>query len=97
MLFLYEEMVEKPKLENSGELDEDEVWLKDFTFRGIGIHASGIVVSGQNIVELCPIKYIDRLGEYAVALEYTEAEKLGLLKCDILGLAALDKISDTER
>lgn len=67
------------------------------TFRGIGIHASGIVVSGQNIVELCPIKYIDRLGEYAVALEYTEAEKLGLLKCDILGLAALDKISDTER
>lgn len=67
------------------------------TFRGIGTHASGIVISGEDIVESCPITYIEHMEENAVALEYTEAEKLGLLKCDILGLAALDKISNTER
>lgn len=66
------------------------------TFKTASIHASGIIISGEPVYNIAPVGYSDSVNGYFVGFEYTDAEKAGLLKCDILGLAALDKIMKVE-
>ncbi len=54
-------------------------------------HASGIIVCSQNIDEIAPLAR-DKEGEKMVAFEGSDAEKVGLVKLDILGTAILDKM-----
>lgn len=61
-------------------------------FKTNSLHASGIIISGEKITDIAPIRYADSAGGRVVAIEYTDGEDIGLTKCDILGLAALDKL-----
>lgn len=66
------------------------------TFKTNSRHASGIIVSGEPIIDIAPIRFSDTADGDVVAMEYGDAELLGILKMDILGLAALDKIMGVE-
>lgn len=59
--------------------------------KGVGIHASGIIVSAVPLHDLVPM----RLTKRGWALQWTgpEAEQVGLLKVDVLGLRNLDIVS----
>lgn len=59
--------------------------------KGVGIHASGIIVSAYPLHDLVPMRRTKR----GWALQWTgpEAEQVGLLKVDVLGLRNLDIVS----
>lgn len=54
-------------------------------------HASGIIVGPSALSNYCPINHVD--GENVTAFEGPDAESIGLLKLDILGLSLLDKLT----
>lgn len=56
-----------------------------------GKHAAGIIVASEKLADICPLIY-DKGGEAIVALDKKDAEKIGLVKFDILGLSCLDKL-----
>ena len=56
-----------------------------------GKHAAGVIVSSEKLSEICPLIY-DKNGEPCVAFDKKGAEIIGLVKLDILGVAALDKL-----
>lgn len=60
--------------------------------QSIGIHAGGVVISHENITDICPI--IRTKDGYATAWTDKEIEKLGLIKFDILGLSNLSIIDN---
>lgn len=60
------------------------------------IHAAGVIVADEELVNICPIITSDD-GKIIVALEMNDAETAGLVKMDILGIAILDKIMGVER
>lgn len=66
------------------------------TFKTNSLHASGIIVSAEPILDIAPVRFSDTADGDVIAVESTDAEALGLLKMDILGLAALDKIMGVE-
>lgn len=55
-----------------------------------GVHAAGLIVSNERIDEFCTI---DENGN--AQIEKTSAEKLGLLKIDVLGLRTLGILEDS--
>lgn len=67
--------------------------------RGTGIHAAGIVASKRPLNEVAPIETRNVPGVKErltiVAVDKDEAERIGLIKMDILGLKTLTVISDT--
>jgi DNA polymerase III subunit alpha len=65
------------------------------TKRSQGKHAAGVIISSENLSELCPMVY-DKNSDGAVAgLEMNDLEALGLVKFDFLGVSLLDKIMNT--
>lgn len=58
--------------------------------KSVGRHAAGIVVSTQKIDDICPI--IKTGDHYVVGFDKNDVEKIGLVKFDILGLSALEKL-----
>jgi DNA polymerase-3 subunit alpha len=56
-----------------------------------GKHAAGVIVSREPLADIAPLIY-DKSGEAIVALDKKDAEKIGLVKFDILGLSCLDKL-----
>lgn len=56
-----------------------------------GKHAAGVVVSSEKLHEVSPMIY-EKSGESIVALDKKDAEKIGLVKFDLLGLSCLDKL-----
>lgn len=67
---------------------------------GVGMHAAGVVVTNEPIVNLTSIESRGASGEEfrqkVVALDKKMAENLGLVKIDLLGLKALSVIADCE-
>lgn len=57
-----------------------------------GKHAAGILISPIPLNEVVPMVWDDKEKTMICAYEYTNAEKCGPCKIDILGLAALDKV-----
>lgn len=59
--------------------------------KGVGIHASGVIVSAEPLFDLVPMRWTVR----GWALQWTgpEAEDVGLLKVDVLGLRNLDIVA----
>ncbi|AKJ72391.1 DNA polymerase [Gordonia phage GTE8] len=68
-------------------------------YRGLGIHAAGLVISTRPIVETCAIYTQNKEGvvRRGIAYDKRDAEYLGMLKLDILGLSTLGLISDCLR
>ncbi|QDF19168.1 DNA polymerase [Gordonia Phage Lollipop1437] len=86
------EIVEKyPDLRMAADIEGD--------YRGLGIHAAGLVISTKPIVETCAIYTVNKDGKTrrGIAYDKRDAEYLGMLKLDILGLATLGLISDVLR
>jgi DNA polymerase-3 subunit alpha len=67
--------------------------------RGTGIHAAGVVTSKNPIFRYAPLETRSSPGSNeripVVAVDMEEAEKIGLIKIDALGLKTLSVIQDT--
>jgi DNA polymerase III subunit alpha len=57
-----------------------------------GRHAAAVVISPDNLEEEVPMVRGASNDDLVVGIEYETAEKMGLVKFDILGVAALDKL-----
>jgi DNA polymerase-3 subunit alpha len=67
--------------------------------RGTGIHAAGVVTSKEPIFKFAPMETRTAPGTKeripVVAVDMTEAERIGLIKIDALGLKTLSVLQDT--
>ena len=67
--------------------------------RGTGIHAAGVVTSKEPIFKFAPMETRVAPGTKeripVVAVDMTEAERIGLIKIDALGLKTLSVLDDT--
>ena len=67
--------------------------------RGTGIHAAGVVTSKEPIFKFAPLETRTAPGTKeripVVAVDMSEAERIGLIKIDALGLKTLSVIQDT--
>ena len=61
------------------------------TYKNQGKHAAGIVISGDNLNDVCPMIQ-DKQGDKMAGLEMNDLENMGHVKFDILGVAILDKL-----
>ncbi len=81
-----------PEIEVYGELLRGRI-------RGTGIHAAGVVTSKEPIFKYAPLETRTTPGSKdripVVAVDMEEAEKIGLIKIDALGLKTLSVIQDT--
>lgn len=60
-------------------------------------HASAVVVAPDSLSSLCPMLHSKTKEDAICGFEFEFLEKMGLLKCDILGVAELDKLNETKR
>ena len=67
--------------------------------RGTGIHAAGVVTAKEPIFRFAPMETRSATGSKeripVVAVDMTEAERIGLIKIDALGLKTLSVLDDT--
>lgn len=69
--------------------------------RGVGIHAAGVVISNKPISDYAPVETRVEPGSATknrvpvIAYDMSQAEDVGLIKIDALGLKTLSVISDT--
>jgi DNA polymerase-3 subunit alpha len=81
-----------PEIEQYGELLRGRI-------RGTGIHAAGVVTSKEPIFKYAPLETRTTPGSKdripVVAVDMEEAERIGLIKIDALGLKTLSVIQDT--
>jgi DNA polymerase-3 subunit alpha len=74
-----------------GKLFEQAVRLEG-TYKSQGKHAAGVVISSENLSEVCPMVREKRGSEKIAGLEMEDLESMGHVKFDILGISFLDKI-----
>lgn len=60
--------------------------------RGSGKHPSGIIIAPERVDKYVPMVWDTKTKTKIVGFDFKDAEKLGLLKVDILGVAVLDKL-----
>ncbi len=81
-----------PEIEKYGELLRGRI-------RGTGIHAAGVVTSKEPIFRHAPMETRNSPGTGeripVVAVDMEEAERIGLIKIDALGLKTLSVVQDT--
>jgi DNA polymerase-3 subunit alpha len=66
--------------------------------RSTGVHACGIVVSGQPLMGLIPLVWSEKYGQWISGFPNAEVlEPMGLLKVDVLALKNLDVITESVR
>lgn len=75
----------------------DQAMRLEGTKRNQSKHAAGIIITPQPIEEIVPLTYDANSKNRICGLEMDTAEKLGCVKFDFLGVAALDKIKFAER
>ncbi|MBK9293932.1 MAG: DNA polymerase III subunit alpha [Oligoflexia bacterium] len=87
----FKEMSENdPKVDN---LLKTALKLEGLT-RHASIHAAGVIISNMPLVEYCPL-YKGNEGETVIQYDMINAEHIGLIKFDFLGLKTLTMISNT--
>ncbi|MEQ4723916.1 DNA polymerase III subunit alpha [Nonomuraea sp. B19D2] len=62
--------------------------------RGTGIHAAGVILSSEPLVDVIPLAKPKADGPVITGFPFTQAEDMGLLKMDFLGLRNLTVIGD---
>lgn len=90
---------ESAELRNMTAADEDAravlktaQGLEDLV-RSAGVHASGLILSAQPLVDAVPVRVAD--GALVTGFDMVECEAMGLLKIDMLGLRNLGVLDDT--
>lgn len=74
----------------------DKAMRLEGRIRGKSKHASGVVITPKNIDECFPMSYDPKSKETVVGIDMRDAEKMGALKFDILGVTVLDKLKMTQ-
>lgn len=65
---------------------------------GLGVHAAGVIIGdGNPLSDYIPLLYNEEMEAWAVQCDMVEAEEIGLLKMDFLGLKNLDIMSECIR
>jgi DNA polymerase-3 subunit alpha len=59
-----------------------------------GVHAAGVIMSSEPLVDIIPIMKREQDGQIVTQFDYPACESLGLIKMDFLGLRNLTIISD---
>ena len=79
----------------SGELSElfDIAIRMEGTYKSRGVHAAGVVISNEPLINDAPIMD-SKTGKRVVGLEMSDADKVGLVKFDVLGSEFLDKVME---
>ncbi|RGC65630.1 DNA polymerase III subunit alpha [Micromonospora sp. MW-13] len=62
--------------------------------RGTGVHAAGVILSSEPLVDVIPLVKPKAGGPVITGFPFTQAEDMGLLKMDFLGLRNLTVIGD---
>jgi DNA polymerase III subunit alpha len=62
--------------------------------RGTGIHAAGVILSSDPLLDVIPLTRPKACGPVITGFPFTQAEDMGLLKMDFLGLRNLTVIGD---
>ena len=62
--------------------------------RGTGIHAAGVILSSEPLIDVLPLVKPKADGPIITGFPFTQAEDMGLLKMDFLGLRNLTVIND---
>ncbi|MCK2219399.1 DNA polymerase III subunit alpha [Actinomadura sp. ATCC 31491] len=62
--------------------------------RGTGIHAAGVILSAEPLLDVLPLVRPKADGPVITGFPFTQAEDMGLLKMDFLGLRNLTVIQD---
>ncbi|MFG6195628.1 DNA polymerase III subunit alpha [Nonomuraea sp. JJY05] len=62
--------------------------------RGTGIHAAGVILSSEPLIDVIPLVRPKAGGPIVTGFPFTQAEDMGLLKMDFLGLRNLTVIGD---
>jgi len=62
------------------------------TYKSQGKHAAGVVISSQNLGEVCPMVRETAGSEKIAGMEMEDLEAMGHVKFDILGINLLDKV-----
>ena len=99
---LKEALRQEPRLRQMYEEDPKVKELIDLTslleglVRHLGIHAAGIIIADNPIVNYAPL-YRGAEGENVIQYDLKYAEKIGLVKFDFLGLKTLTHIAETLR
>lgn len=87
-------------IDNVDQIKEAYEWYKPLFDQAVRIegtkksqskHAAGVVISDVPIAEIVPLAYDAKNKNRVVGVEMSDAEKLGCVKFDILGITALDK------
>jgi DNA polymerase-3 subunit alpha len=62
--------------------------------KGFGIHAAGLAISNEPITEVVPIlqREVKKRTVQVIGIDKYDAEHLGILKIDLLGLSAIDAL-----
>lgn len=66
------------------------------TYRHGSRHPSGVIISPVPIADVCPMVWDKSSEQMIVGVDMKQAELLGLVKFDILGVRVLDKLMDAE-
>lgn len=66
------------------------------TKRNMGKHASGVIISSEPLADIVPMVWDRHAEQMLVGVDMRDAELIGLLKNDILGLRTLDCIEGAE-
>ena len=99
---LKEALKKEPRLNEMAEEDPKVAELIQLTtlleglVRHVGIHAAGIIIADNPIVNYAPL-YRGSEGENVLQYDLKYAERIGLVKFDFLGLKTLTHISETFR
>jgi DNA polymerase-3 subunit alpha len=62
------------------------------TKKNTGKHAAGVIIANQPLKNLCPMTYDKNGKQLITGFDMGNIEKLGCVKYDILGVAALSKL-----
>ncbi|WP_301176636.1 DNA polymerase III subunit alpha [Actinomadura geliboluensis] len=62
--------------------------------RGTGVHAAGVILSSEPLIDVLPLVKPKQDGPVITGFPFTQAEEMGLLKMDFLGLRNLTVIND---
>ncbi|HYP44526.1 MAG TPA: DNA polymerase III subunit alpha [Propionibacteriaceae bacterium] len=60
-----------------------------------GVHAAGVIMSSEPLIDIIPIMKREQDGAVITQLDYPTCEALGLIKMDFLGLRNLTVLDDT--
>lgn len=99
---LEEALEQEPRLKQLVEKDPKtnqliEVCRKlEGLYRHAGIHAAGLVISNRPMVEHCPL-YRGKNDELVIQFDMNNADRIGLIKFDFLGLKTLTFLDHAEK